>query len=281
MRVTVLQMSPTHVRDDNVAQLRDLFDAAVSTDRPDLLVLPEMWSCIGGTREQKFGASEVLPAAGMGEAAVGSLYDALATLARRAGVVLHGGSIGERAGDRLFNTTLVFGPDGRERARYRKIHLFDVVTPNGQGYRESDTFGAGHDLATFDAAGLRAGCAICYDLRFPGLFAGLRERGAELIAVPAAFTSETGAAHWSVLLRARAVETQCWIAAAATTGRHVDGSGAPRDTYGHSLICDPWGTIVAEASAGIGWATARIDPALTARIRRDMPIWAHRATVDG
>ena len=281
MRVTVLQMSPTHVRDDNIAQLRDLFDTAVASDRPHLVVLPEMWSCLGGTRTQKFEASEVLPDPGASDDADTSLYGTLATLARRAGVVLHGGSIGERVADRLFNTTVVFGPDGRERARYRKIHLFDVVTPSGSGYRESETFAAGQDLATFDAAGLRAGCAICYDLRFPALFAGLRHLGAELIAVPAAFTSETGAAHWSVLLRARAVETQCWIAAAATTGRHIDGTGAHRDTYGHSLICDPWGTVVAEASAGIGWATARVDHALTARIRQAMPVWAHRATVDG
>jgi len=121
------------------------------------------------------------------------------------------------------------------------------------------------------------GAAICYDLRFPELFAALRRAGAELIMLPSAFTLQTGKDHWEPLLRARAIETQCWFAAAATWGKHLEGSrGEPRFTYGHSLVCDPWGQVVAQVSDGTGWATARIEPAITARVRRDMPVETHR-----
>jgi deaminated glutathione amidase len=119
--------------------------------------------------------------------------------------------------------------------------------------------------------------AICYDVRFPELFLALRRAGGELILLPSAFTLQTGKDHWEVLIRARAIETQCWFAAAASWGRHLEGkTNEPRFTYGHSLICDPWGHVVAKASDGIGWATARIDPAVTARVRSDMPVLEHR-----
>ena len=278
MRVTVVQFSPDHAVERNVAEVEDLVRSACREDRPDLVVLPEMWSCLGGDRAAKLDAAEPLPDAARPSDA-GRLHRFLRDLARSEAVVLHGGSIGERAGDKLFNTSLVFGPDGAELARYRKIHLFDVVTPSGAGYRESDLFGAGDEPVTFPAGGLTAGCAVCYDLRFPALFAVLRDRGAELIALPAAFTAETGQAHWETLVRARAIETQCWVAAAATVGRHADAEGSPRLTYGRSMICDPWGTVVAEASHGRGWATARVDRALTARIRADMPVWTHRRSL--
>jgi predicted amidohydrolase len=120
------------------------------------------------------------------------------------------------------------------------------------------------------------GLAICYDVRFPELFLALRRAGAEIIMLPAAFTMQTGKDHWEVLIRARAIESQCYIAAPACTGKHVDGSGEARFTYGHSLICDPWGHVTARASDGTGFASARIDPALIARVRRDMPVLDHR-----
>ena len=201
---------------------------------------------------------------------------ALRQAARTRGIHVHGGSMGEQAEDRLFNTTVVFDPQGSEVARYRKMHLFDITTPDGTGYRESSTYGGGQDVVTFDAAGVRVGLAICYDVRFPELFLALRRAGAELILLPAAFTVPTGRDHWEVLIRARAIETQCWMAAPATWGRHLDAKGEPRATFGHSLVCDPWGHVVANVSDGVGWATARIDPALTARVRRDMPVLEHR-----
>lgn len=275
MRVSVLQMSPTEKVADNLAEAQRLVRDVVEVDRSDLVVLPETWSCLGGTRATKLAAAATLPAPGT-HASDDSLYVELQRLAREMRVVLHCGSIGERVGDRLFNTTLVFDPEGREIARYRKIHLFDIITPDGTGYRESDLYGRGEEVVTFDVGDLRVGCAICYDLRFAGVFAALRERGAELVLLPAAFTAETGEAHWETLIRARAIETQSWFAAAATTGRHVDGHGQPRFTYGHSMIADPWGTVVATASRGVGWATATIDRTLTESLRRDMPVWEHR-----
>jgi nitrilase len=264
----------------NIATMRRLIEAA---SRPGALVsLPEMWSCLGADRATKLAESEVLPCPGdAGEPA--SAYRFLCETARALGITLHGGSIGERVGDTLFNTTLVFGPDGRERARYRKIHLFDVTTPTGQGYRESSLFGAGDEVVTCHigapGGGITLGLTICYDLRFPELFLALRRAGAEAIMVPAAFTAETGRDHWEVLLRARAIETQCFVIAAATTGTHRDAAGRERLTYGHSLICDPWGTVLATAPEGEGFAAAELDLARLAQVRAGMPVLSHRRLV--
>ncbi len=252
-----------------------MLQAACAADRPDLLALPEIWTCLGGDRATKFAAAEALPEPGS-DAEAGSAYAFLRQFAVRHGVYLHGGSIGERAGNRLYNTSLVFAPDGTELARYRKIHLFDITTPDGQGYRESDTYGAGDAVVACDVAGMKVGLAICYDLRFAELFLALRRQGAELVVLPAAFTLQTGKDHWEVLLRARAIEMQCWLAAPACTGKHVDAGGEARFTYGHSLIADPWGHVVAKASDGEGWASAAIDRTLLDRTRANMPVLEHR-----
>lgn len=277
MRVSVIQMEPGHDKAANIAQAASLLDAAVAADRPDLVALPEVWSCLGGDRAGKLAAAEALPPAG-GNGTGGPAYEFLRAAARRHRIHVHGGSIGERAGTdgMLCNTTLVFDPDGGEVARYRKMHLFDITTPDGAGYRESATYAGGREVVTVDIGGVRVGLAICYDIRFAELFLALRRAGAELIMLPSAFTLLTGKDHWEPLLRARAIETQCWLAAPATCGRHSDGAGGARFTYGHSLICDPWGQVVAVASDGPGWASARIDSALTARVRRDMPVMEHR-----
>jgi len=275
MRLSVVQMNPGADKAANIVQAGRLIDEAVAADRPDLVSLPEMWTCLGGDREAKFREAEALPAPGS-NAPGGPAYEFLRRTARERRIVVHGGSLAESGEGKLFNTTVVFGPDGAELARYRKIHLFDITTPGGQDYRESATYGGGDQVVVYATGGVTVGCAICYDLRFPELFTALRRKGAELIFLPSAFTVETGRDHWDVLLRARAIETQCWFAAPATWGKHVDAKGAPRFTYGHSLICDPWGTIVAKVSDGIGWTTARIDPALTERVRRGMPVMEHR-----
>jgi deaminated glutathione amidase len=275
LRISVIQMSPGSDKRENIAQARQLIGAALQADRPDLVVLPEMWSCLGGDRATKFVAAEAIPAPdGSGEA--GEAYTVLQGIARKAGIFVHGGSIGERTGDRISNTSLVFGPDGRELARYRKIHLFDVVTPNGEGYRESDTYAPGDAVVTVSLGAVTAGLAICYDVRFAELFLRLRRAGAELLILPAAFTAETGEAHWETLLRARAIETQCWLAASGTCGRHLDGHGAARLTYGNSMLVDPWGTVVARASSGTGWTTGTLDPARTQRVRAGIPVLDHR-----
>ena len=279
MRVSVVQMNPGSDKAANIAQAARLIDDAVSADRPDLVSLPEMWTCLGGDRAAKQMEAETLPAAGSNEPG-GSAYEFLRRMARERGIHIHGGSLGEKAsedeGGRLFNTTVVFDPQGAEIARYRKIHLFDITTPDGQGYRESASYGGGNKVVMFEAGDFRVGCAICYDLRFPELFSALRQAGAELIFLPSAFTVPTGRDHWEALIRARAIETQCWVAAPATWGQHRDGTGQARSTYGHSLVCDPWGQVVATVSDGIGWTTARIDRTLLARVRRDMPVLEHR-----
>ncbi len=279
MRVSVVQMNPGSDKAANITQASRLIDGAIEADRPDMIGLPEMWTCLGGDRAAKQLEAETLPPAGSNEPG-GPAYEFLRRTARMRGIYVHGGSLGEKGseddGGRLFNTTVVFDPQGAEIARYRKIHLFDIITPDGQGYRESASYGGGDQVVTFDAGGLRVGCAICYDLRFPELFLALRRAGAELIILPSAFTVPTGRDHWDVLIRARAIETQCWLVAPATWGEHRDGAGQTRQTYGRSLICDPWGQVVAMVSDGRGWTTAHIDGALLERVRRNMPVLEHR-----
>ncbi|MHB1302255.1 MAG: carbon-nitrogen hydrolase family protein [Acidiphilium sp.] len=275
LRLSVIQMTPGADKAANIAQARGLIEEAMASDRPDFVALPEIWTCLGGDRATKFAAAETLPPAGANQAG-GEAYEFLRETARRHKIHLHGGSIGELGGEKLFNTTIVFDPEGREIARYRKIHLFDITTPDGQGYKESAVYGAGDTVVAFRLGEITVGLTICYDMRFPELYLALRRAGADLIMVPAAFTLQTGKDHWEVLLRARAIETQCWVAAPACAGIHHDGSGQPRATYGHSLIADPWGHVVARASDGPGFATARIDLARAAKVRRDMPVLDHR-----
>ncbi len=278
MRISVVQMNPGADKAENIAQARRLIAEAVDADRPDIVSLPEVWDSLGGDRSVRNANAETLPAKGSNEPG-GPAYEFLRETARATKTHVHGGSIIEKGPEKLFNTTVVFNPDGTEIARYRKMHLFDIVAPDGTGYRESATYGAGDEVVTYEADGTKVGCAICYDIRFPDLFWKLREQGAEVIFLPSAFTLATGKDHWEVLIRGRAIETQCWFAAPATWGKHLEGKGEARFTYGHSLICDPWGHVVTKVSDGVGWATARIDPKVTARVRRDMPVLEHRKRV--
>ncbi len=277
MRIAVVQMNQGSDKATNIDQARRLIEAAIAADRPDLVSLPETWTNLGGGREARNAAAEALPEPG-GEG--GAAYEFLRGVARANRIHVHGGSIIEQGEGTLFNTTLLFDPEGQEIARYRKIHLFDITAPDGAGYRESALYGAGRGLVTAQVRGLTLGLTICYDMRFGELFMALRRAGAEVIFVPSNFTLQTGKDHWEVLLRARAIETQCWIVAAASTGSYEE-RGVTRQVYGHSLIVDPWGHVVAKCSDGKGWATARIDPALTARIRRDMPVLEHRDAAGG
>jgi predicted amidohydrolase len=226
--------------------------------------LPENFSWLGPEPERP-AAAETLE---------GPTLARMAGLAREEGLALLAGSILESGapGGRLFNTSVLFGPDGTRLAVYRKIHLFDVEVGDGVRYRESDAVAPGESLACGDTPAGRLGLSICYDLRFPELYRGLVDLGATLLAVPAAFTLMTGKDHWEVLLRARAIENQAWVMAPAQHGRH----GEKRQTYGHALVADPWGLVVARASDGEGMAVADVDPALTSRIRRDLPALQHR-----
>ncbi|TPK81359.1 carbon-nitrogen hydrolase family protein [Mesorhizobium sp. B2-4-17] len=190
-------------------------------------------------------------------------------LARELGVYLHIGSTAIlRADGKLANRALLFGPDGTTLATYDKIHMFDVDLDNGESWRESASYEPGTEAVVTEIAGAKLGFAVCYDLRFPQLFRAEAMAGADLLTVPAAFTRQTGEAHWHVLLRARAIENGAFVVAAAQGGLHEDG----RETYGHSLIVDPWGRILAEAAHDEpDVIVAEIDPARSLAARKKIP----------
>ncbi|MGE0055839.1 MAG: carbon-nitrogen hydrolase family protein [Hyphomicrobium sp.] len=201
-----------------------------------------------------------------------SALEAFSSLARDLKRWLHIGSIGIKCDDgRIANRSFVFAPDGEVAARYDKIHMFDVDLGNGETYRESATYQPGTQAVIVDLPWANLGLTICYDLRFPALHRALAQGGAEMIAVPAAFTRVTGEAHWKTLLRARAIETQCFVLAAAQGGRHENG----RETYGHSLIIAPWGEVLAEADTEPGFVTADIDLARVTQARSKVPSLTH------
>ncbi len=200
-----------------------------------------------------------------------------AKLADELGIHLLIGSLAERIPDdpeRCHNTSLLFGPTGDRLAHYRKIHLFDVDIPGGLTIAESDSVAPGEALVCVETPLGRLGLSICYDLRFPELYRALVDKGADVLFVPAAFTLTTGKDHWHTLLRARAIETQCWVLAPAQWGTH-DEAGK-RKSYGHSLIADPWGCVVADKGHGVGLAMAEIDLDRNAAVRQSVPVRQHR-----
>ncbi|MCL7958533.1 MAG: carbon-nitrogen hydrolase family protein [marine benthic group bacterium] len=205
----------------------------------------------------------------------GATCRAFGALAEELGIHLLLGSFAERSDDpdRCYNTSVLFGPDGAMLAAYRKIHLFDVDVSPEVRFEESATVRAGSEsvVARTELGGI--GLSICYDLRFPALYQSLRNQGAELIMIPSAFTATTGRDHWHVLVRARAIETQCFVLAAAQQGRH-DDEGL-RESFGHSLIVDPWGTVLAEVEGGAGFAMAEIDLDRVVRVRGQIPVQEH------
>ena len=229
-----------------------------------LVVLPEMFHC-WGRWDAMVASAEKVP---------GATHDWLAELAHRHGIWLVAGSICERIDgeSRCFNTSLFFNPDGHLISRYRKIHLFDAHVPGQAATMESDWFAPGAEPVTVDTSLGRISQAICYDLRFAELFLEYARVATELIVLPAAFTATTGRAHWETLIRARAIETQSYIIAANQIGRQA-GTFA---TYGHSLIVDPWGRVLADAGDQPGLALADIDRTLLADIRRRLPVASHR-----
>ncbi|MEP7239841.1 MAG: carbon-nitrogen hydrolase family protein [Devosia sp.] len=196
-----------------------------------------------------------------------------ARIARETRLWLHVGSLAVALPDgRFANRSVLFGPDGVIAASYDKIHLFDADLPGVRAYRESETYAGGDAAVVVEAAGVRLGLSICYDVRFAPLYRTLADAGAQMIVVPAAFTVPTGEAHWEVLLRARAIETGCFVIAAAQAGRHENG----RSTWGHSMIVDPWGAIVGQLSGeGEGVLVADLDVAAVAEARSRVPALAN------
>jgi len=232
-----------------------------------LVLLPENFAFMGDEQTRATHAET------LGDATA-PIQSALAALAREHRIHLVAGGMPERSDDaaRPFNTALAFEPSGALVASYRKIHLFDVELADGSSYQESRGNTPGERPVVLDAAGFRLGLSICYDLRFPELYRELTREGAEVLLVPAAFTLHTGKDHWHVLLRARAIEAQSYVVAAAQWGKHPLG----RVTYGHALIADPWGTVLAEAPDGIGFALAELDGARLRDVRASLPSLQHQ-----
>jgi predicted amidohydrolase len=203
---------------------------------------------------------------------------AVRSAAKQAGIWVHLGSLALKGeGGKLVNRGFVIDDQGEVRAHYDKIHLFDVDLPTGESWRESAMYQAGSEAVVVpDTPVGKLGLTICYDLRFPALFERLSEAGAEVIALPAAFTVPTGRAHWQVLLRARAIEAELFVVAAAQAGRHEDG----RETYGHSLVVDPWGELVLEMGGEPGVAFAELNLDRIADVRARIPVHQHRRTID-
>lgn len=270
MKISLIQMNSQPDREHNLKEATRLMRQAVALDAPDLIVLPEHFDWSGGTAEQKALAADSVPG--------GQAYRMLQEFAAGNRVWVHGGSLLERidGSDRIHNTTLVFDPSGREMGRYRKIHLFDVTAPDGKVYRESETVAPGNELVVYQAHGFRIGCAICYDLRFSNLFDALSKSDVDVVILPAAFTAQTGKDHWEVLCRARAIELQAYFVACGQWGRYPAANGEQRYSYGHSLVCDPWGHVIARASDDIGIATTRIDKRRVEAVRKLIPIAGHR-----
>lgn len=196
---------------------------------------------------------------------------ALREAARRHRIWIHAGSLALRSGEKLANRAVLIGPDGEVAARYDKVHLFDVDLPNGESWRESRTYAGGDRAVAAETDLGRLGLTICYDVRFPALYRALAEAGAAILTAPACFTRQTGEAHWHVLHRARAIETGSFMISAAQGGTHEDG----RETFGHSLIVDPWGRVLAEGGAEPGLVMAEIDLALSADARGRIPALRH------
>jgi predicted amidohydrolase len=193
-------------------------------------------------------------------------------LAKKHGLFVHVGSLAIKLlPDRAANRGFLIDPQGEIVVRYDKIHMFDVDLANGESYRESRTYRPGEIAVTADLPWGRLGMTICYDLRFPALYRALAEAGATLLAIPSAFTRQTGEAHWNVLMRARAIETGCFVIAAAQGGKHENG----RETFGHSIVVDPWGRVLAEGGTEPGLIMAEIDPALITEARSRVPSLEH------
>lgn len=261
-RAAVVQLASGEDREANLDRAEALIRRAAG-EGARLVVLPEV-STWRGPKAAEPDAVEPVP---------GPSIRRFANLAATLRIHICPGSLLEESPtrERPYNTTCLIGPDGTLLASYRKIHLFDVDLPDRVVVRESDQRTPGDGIQACETPLGTIGLSICYDLRFPELYRRLVETGAELLLVPSAFTAHTGAAHWEVLLRARAIESQCYVLAPNQTGRSPHGF----DDWGHSMIVDPWGTVLATIPDGEGFAVAEIDPGHLARVRSELPSLRH------
>jgi deaminated glutathione amidase len=262
-RVGLIQMcsgrSPAHNIDAAAALIGD-----AKSGGAEYVLTPEMTNIMEAERARFFAA--IMPEED--DASLATFRE----LARSCGLIIHIGSLAVKASpDKAANRSFLINRDGEILARYDKVHMFDVDLANGESYRESRNYRAGELAVLADLPWGRLGLTICYDLRFPALYRALAEAGASYLSIPSAFTRQTGEAHWHVLLRARAIENGCFVFAAAQSGRHENG----RETFGHSLVVDPWGRVIAERGSDPGVVLADIDVAEVAAARSRIPALQH------
>ncbi|KAB8046848.1 carbon-nitrogen hydrolase family protein [Janthinobacterium rivuli] len=260
--VAAVQMISSPSVEDNLATARRLVAQAAASGA-QLVVLPEYWAIMGKQETDKLAHAE--------QPGSGPIQDGMAQMARQHGIWLIGGTLPLMSGEegKVLNTTLVYDPQGAPAGRYDKIHLFGF-TRGTESYNESRTIVPGAQVRSIETPFGRVGLSICYDLRFPELYRAMGD--CALIVVPAAFTHTTGSAHWEVLLRARAIENQCYVLASAQGGLHPNG----RRTWGHSMLIDPWGEVKAVLPEGEGVVSGEIDLVFLAGVRESLPALAHR-----
>lgn len=262
VRLTQVQMVVTEDKSGNLLRASALIDRAASAGA-EIVCLPEMFTTPY--------ANDCFPK--YAEPMDGETSEILSQAARRNGIVLVGGSFPERDGDHLYNTALVFGPDGQLLGKHRKVHLFDIAIEGQFSFKESDTLSAGNAMTVVDTPYGRVGVVICFDIRFPELFRLMVLEGAQIILVPAAFNTVTGPAHWHLLARSRAVDNQAFVAM-TSPARQNSGFQA----YGHTLVSDPWGTILSEAGEGEELVHSLLDLESLHKIRRELPFLSARRT---
>jgi nitrilase len=262
MKIAAIQMVSTPVVEENLANAQRLV-AEAAQQGAGLVLLPEYWPIMGMKENDKLSHAE--------QPDTGPIQECMSGLARKHGIWLVGGTLPIAASEpgKVRNTLMVYDPQGRHAMRYDKIHLFSF-TKGEESYDEARTIVHGERVATFEAPFGRVGLSVCYDLRFPELYRAMGD--CALIVMPAAFTYTTGQAHWEILLRARAIENQCYVLAAAQGGKHPNG----RRTWGHSMLIDPWGEVVSVLPEGEGVVTGELDTGQLQRIRTSLPALKHR-----
>jgi len=265
-RVAAIQMASGPQVAANLESASRLIDLAADSGA-ELVVLPENFAIMGMTEQDKLKVSE--------EEGHGHIQDFLSNQARSHGIWLVGGTVPMKSDDpeRVYAASLLYDDQGKLVARYNKIHLFDVhLMDSDEHYAESETTLSGEDVIVVDTPVGKLGMAVCYDLRFPELFRNMQSLGAEIFVLPSSFTAMTGHAHWESLIRARAIENLSYVVAPGQGGYHVNG----RETYGHSMIVDPWGNVLNQLKSGTGIVVADLDIARLNKIRNSFPSLEHR-----
>ena len=263
IKLGLCQMAVSRDKGENLRRAQAALEQA-ARQGAQLAMLPEMFNCPY--------ENPCFPV--YGEPAGGETWQFLSRMARELGLYLAGGSVPELEGGKVYNTCYFFSPEGEELARHRKVHLFDIDVPGGQRFKESDSLTAGDQITVVDTPLGKIGLAICFDIRFSELFRVMGARGAQIILVPAAFNMTTGPVHWDLAFRSRAVDNQLFVAGCSP----ARDTGASYVAYGHSLVCNPWGTVVAQLDEKAGVQVAQLDLDDLARYRGQIPILSGRRT---